>query len=143
MKGYYRLTDEALVAGVTAGIADKTKLNRVALRIFFFMLFVLINFIPGAGMGISILPLLIYTVAWMALPAKEQDLSPQEISKKIESRKSFYNYAMLGVTGNLVPFIAMGLLYQDQLLLVLFTVPTFLLLLPATMFIIMGIVKAG
>jgi len=47
------------------------------------------------------------------------------------------------VTANLVPLIAMGIFYQDQFLLVLFTVPVFLLLLPATIFIILGIVKAG
>ncbi len=143
MKNYYRMTDEALIAGVVAGIAEKTGLNRVGLRIAFFLVFVLINFIPGTGMGISILPLLIYTVAWMALPAREQGLSQAEIKKKIETRKTFYNYAMLGVTGNLIPLIAMGFFYPDQLLLLLFTVPVFLLLLPATVFIILGIVKAG
>jgi phage shock protein PspC (stress-responsive transcriptional regulator) len=74
MKDYYRLTDEALVAGVIAGISEKTGLNRVGLRIACFLVFVLINFIPGTGMGISILPLLIYTVAWMAMPARQQDL---------------------------------------------------------------------
>ncbi len=143
MKDYYRLTDEALVAGVIAGLSEKWKINRVGFRIAMFMVFVLVNFIPGTGMGISILPLLLYTVAWMALPAREQGLTDSQLRKKIESRKSFYNYAMLGVTGNLIPLIAMGIFYQDQLLLLLFTVPVFLLLLPATVFIIAGIVKAG
>lgn len=143
MKDYYRLTDEALVAGVIAGISEKTGLNRVGLRIACFLVFVLINFIPGTGMGISILPLLIYTVAWMALPARQQNLSDAEMKEKIETRKTFYNYSMLGLTGNLIPLIAMGIFYQDQLLLLLFTVPVFLLLLPATIFIILGIIKAG
>lgn len=142
MRNYYRLADEALVAGVLAGIAEKTGLSRVNLRVGCFILFVLVNFIPGTGMGISLIPLLIYTVAWMALPVQEQDLSKAQLQEKIKSRKTFYNYSMLGVTGNLVPIIAMGLIYPDQLLLLLFTVPTFLLLMPATVFIILGIIKA-
>ncbi|RQD58426.1 MAG: PspC domain-containing protein [Desulfonatronovibrio sp. MSAO_Bac4] len=143
MRNYYRLTDEALVAGVLAGIAEKTGLSRVNLRIWCFIIFVLVNFIPGTGMGISILPLLIYTVAWMALPVQEQNLSEVQMQDKIKSRKTFYNYSMLGITGNLVPIIAMGLIYPEQLMLLLFTVPTLLLLMPATVFIILGIIKAG
>ncbi|MFO7727701.1 MAG: PspC domain-containing protein [Desulfonatronovibrio sp.] len=143
MKNYYRLTDEALVAGVLAGIAHSTGLNRIGLRVFAFLIFVMINFIPGTGLGISILPLLVYTVAWMALPARDQNLSSSEMEKKVENKKSFYNYSMLGITANLVPFIAMGLFNPDQLFLVLFTVPSFLLLMPATILIIIGIVKAG
>lgn len=143
MRGYYRLTDEALVAGVIAGLSQKLNISRVGFRIAVFLVFVLVNYIPGTGLGISMLPLLVYVTAWMALPHREQNLSGALLQEKIESRKSFYNYAMLGVTGNLIPLIAMGLFYQDQLLLLLFTVPVFLLLLPATIFIIMGIVKAG
>ncbi|MFP4083431.1 MAG: PspC domain-containing protein [Desulfonatronovibrio sp.] len=143
MRNYFRLTDEALVAGVIAGIAHSTGLNRVGLRILAFLLFVMVNFIPGTGLGISILPLLVYTVAWMALPAREQKLSSSEMEKKVENKKSFYNYSMLGITANLVPFIAMLLFNPDQLFMVLFTVPSFLLLMPATIFIIIGIVKAG
>ncbi|WP_035244007.1 PspC domain-containing protein [Desulfonatronovibrio hydrogenovorans] len=143
MKNYYRLQDEALVAGVTAGIAEKKGIGRVGLRISFFLIFVLINLIPGTGMGISMLPLLVYVVAWMLFPARGHDLTDKELEKKIESRKAFYNYSMLGVTANLVPLIGMGLFYQDQFLLLLFTVPTFILLLPATVFIIYGIIRAG
>ena len=143
MRDYYRLTNEALVAGVIAGLSEKWNINRVGFRIAMFLVFVLVNHIPGTGIGISMLPLLVYVTAWMALPHKEQELSGRELEKKIESRKSFYNYSMLGVTANLVPLIAMGIFYQDQFLLVLFTVPVFLLLLPATIFIILGIVKAG
>ncbi len=143
MKDYYRLTDEALVAGVIAGLSEKWKINRVAFRIAMFLLFVLVNHIPGTGLGISMIPLLVYVTAWMALPHREQNLTGRELEKKIESRKAFYNYSMLGVTGNLIPLIAMGIFYQDQLLLLLFTMPVFLLLLPATVFIITGIVKAG
>ncbi|MCA1742464.1 MAG: PspC domain-containing protein [Desulfonatronovibrio sp.] len=143
MKDYYRLADEALVAGVLAGIAEKTGLSRVNLRIGCFIIFVLVNFIPATGIGISIIPLLIYTVAWMALPVRDQDLSENQLQEKIKSRKAFYNYSMLGVTGNLIPIIAMGLIYPDQLLLLLLTVPTFLLLMPATILIILGITKAG
>ncbi len=143
MRDYYRLTDEALVAGVIAGLSEKLNINRVGFRIAMFMAFVLVNYIPGTGIGISMIPLLVYVTAWMALPHREHKLSGAQLEKKIESRKSFYNYSMLGVTGNLVPLIAMGLFYQDQLILLLFTVPIFLLLLPATIFIIIGIVKAG
>ncbi len=143
MRDYYRLTDEALVAGVIAGLAEKWQINRVGFRIAMFMVFVLVNFIPGTGIGISMLPLLVYVTAWMALPHREYEMSPEEMKRKVESRKTFYNYSMLGVTGNLIPLIAMGLFYQDQLLLLLFTVPIFLLLLPATLFIILGIIKAG
>lgn len=143
MRNYCRLTDEALVAGVLAGIAHSFGLSRVGLRISAFLVFVMVNFIPGTGLGISILPLLVYTVAWMALPARDQNLSSSEMDKKVENKKSFYNYSMLGITSNLVPFIAMWLFNPDQLFLVLFTVPSILLLMPATIFIIIGIVKAG
>ena len=143
MRDYYRLTNEALVAGVIAGLSEKWRINRVGFRIAVFLVFVLVNHIPGTGVGISMLPLLIYVTVWMALPHREQELSKKELEKKIESRKAFYNYSMLGVTGNLIPLIAMGIFYQDQLLMLLFTVPIFLLLLPATIFIILGIIKAG
>lgn len=143
MARYYRLMDEALVAGVAAGLADRWNISRPGLRTGILGFFVLINLIPSTGPGISLLPLLIYTVAWMAMPARESTVSQAELEKKAAQKKAFYNFSMLGLTANLVPLLAMWLFRPDQFVLVLLTVPTFILLLPATIFIVAGIFKAG
>lgn len=135
--------DEALVAGVAAGLADRWNMSRPGLRTGLFAVFVLINLIPSTGPGISLLPLLIYTVAWMAMPARESNASQDELEAKAVRKKAFYNYSMLGITANLVPFLAMWLFSPEQFVLVLLTVPTYVLLLPASVFIVIGIFKAG
>jgi len=138
----HRRVDEALVGGVLAGLALHLKVNRSALRVLFFLAFVLLNFLPALGPSAALAPVLIYVLLWLSMPASRQELTPEQQEQKARKIKTFYNYTMLGVVVNLLPMLVLGLFAREQLFMLLMTVHTVFLLLPATAFIVAGIIKA-
>ena len=134
---------DALLGGVLAGLAHHWKVSKSLLRILFFLAFVLLNFIPFMGWSASMAPVLLYILLWLAMPEPSSELTEKEQQEKAARTKTFYNYTMLGVVLNLVPFLFLALFNPDQLYLLLLTVPAFVLLLPATLFIVTGIIKAA
>ncbi len=143
MLSTYRRTHEALLGGVLAGIAHRFKINKSLLRVLFFLAFVLLSFLPAIGLSASVAPVLIYLLLWLSMPAPERELNDEEQDLKAGKIKIFYNYTMLGIGVNLVPLLALALFAPERLVFLLMTVPSFFLLLPATLFIITGIIKAG
>ncbi len=134
---------DALLGGVLSGLAHHWQVSKSLLRILFFLAFVLLNFIPFMGWSASMAPVLLYILLWLAMPEPFGELTEKEQEKKAIRTKTFYNYTMLGVVLNLVPFLFLALFNPDQLFMLLLTVPAFVLLLPATLFIITGIIKAA
>jgi len=141
LKSRKRIQD-ALFGGVLAGLAHQWKISVSLLRILFFMAFVLLNFVPYLGWSASMAPVLLYILLWLTMPGTEGELTEKQQERKAARIKTFYNYTMLGVVINLLPFLLLGVFNPDQFFMLLFTVPSFILLLPATLFIIAGIVKA-
>ncbi len=88
-------------------------------------------------------PVLLYILLWLSMPEPSGEFTEIEQEKKAVRIKTFYNYTMLGVVFNLAPFLFLALFNPDQLYMLLLTVPAFVLLLPATIFIIAGIIKAA
>ncbi|WP_291318493.1 PspC domain-containing protein [Desulfonatronospira sp.] len=134
---------DALLGGVLAGLAHHWQVSKSLLRILFFLAFVLLNFIPFMGWGASMAPVLLYILLWLSMPEPSGEFTEIEQEKKAVRIKTFYNYTMLGVVFNLAPFLFLALFNPDQLYMLLLTVPAFVLLLPATIFIIAGIIKAA
>jgi len=134
---------DALLAGVLAGLAHHWQVSRSLLRIMFFLAFVLLNFMPFMGLWASMAPVLLYVLLWLAMPEPSGELTEKEQEEKAARTKTFYNYTMLGVVLNLAPFLFLALFNPDQLFILLLSVPALFLLLPATLFIITGIIKAS
>lgn len=70
-RGLYRSTNQSVIGGVAAGIADNLNTDPTLIRV----LFLIIAFLGGGG-------ILIYCILWIALPAKNSPILNNPYSDK-------------------------------------------------------------